>query len=190
MQTSIRDQCSQSSRLFKSAPELQRSEVEYHWFAVFTLPQHEKAALRQLEMRTIETFLPTFESVRVWKNRQRVKIVLPLFPSYLFVRISPRERGRVLQAPGVISIVGNSREPVPVASSEIEFLQSDLCRSKAQPCPELVVGQKVRIRRGSMQGIEGVLVRKANGLRFVLNLELINQRAAVEVNGADVELVA
>ena len=57
------------------------------WFAVVTAPQHEKAAFRHLDFGGIETFLPTYESTRVWKNRQKVKLQLPLFPTYLFVRI-------------------------------------------------------------------------------------------------------
>ena len=52
-----------------------------------TTPQHEKAAFRHLDFGGIETFLPTYESSRVWKNRQKVKVELPLFPTYLFVRI-------------------------------------------------------------------------------------------------------
>ena len=140
-----------------------------------------------MTLRQIECFLPIYESERVWKNRQRVKVVLPLFPTYLFVCIDHRERGKVLQSPGVLKIVGNSNEPVPVPDSEIEFLRSDFCRSRAEPYPEFAVGQKVRIRRGVMQGLEGVLVRKNNNLRFVLTLSMINQHASIEVCAQDVE---
>jgi transcription antitermination factor NusG len=152
------------------------------WYAVFTVPQNEKSVVKHLAVREIESFLPTYESVRVWKNRQRMKLVLPLFPTYLFVRINPRERGRVLQSPGVLRIVGNSREPLPVLDSTIEFLRSDYCKNKVEPYRELVVGQKVRIKSGAMQGLQGVLVRRNNNLRFVLTVDLINQHAAVEIN--------
>jgi hypothetical protein len=65
---------------------------ERRWYAVFTAPQSEKSVVRHLSLREIETFLPTYETVRLWKNRQRVKTILPLFPTYLFVHISSRER--------------------------------------------------------------------------------------------------
>src|SRR5208337_1909130 len=74
---------------------------EAKWYAVFTLPQNEKSAARQLAVREVEAFLPTYETVKVWKNRQRVRTVLPLFPTYLFVRIDCRQRRRVLESPGV-----------------------------------------------------------------------------------------
>ncbi len=170
-------------------PNAASSSDQRQWYAVFTVPKNEKAVEKQLALRQIECFLPTYETVREWKNRQRVRLVLPLFPTYLFVCIDRRDRGRVLQSPGVLQIVGNSREPIPLPGSEIEFLRSDFCRQRTEPYQEFVVGQKVRVRRGVMQGVEGTLVRKNNSLRFVLTLNLINQHAAIEVCAEDLELL-
>jgi transcription antitermination factor NusG len=157
------------------------------WYAVFTVPQNEKAVVRHLALREIESFLPTYETVRVWKNRQRVRTVLPLFPSYLFVHINRRQRTRVLGSPGVIHIVGNGREYIPVPDSAIGLLRSGVQSRNLEPYRDLVVGKKVRIRSGSMQGAQGVLVRKGNGLRFVLALDMINQYAAIEIGAEDLE---
>jgi transcription antitermination factor NusG len=158
-----------------------------NWYAVYTVPQHEKSAKKQLDVREIESFLPTYETVRIWKNRQRMKLTLPLFPTYLFVHINFRERVRVLQSPGVLQIVGNSREYVPLSNAEIEFLRSDYCRQRIEPYCDLVIGKKVRVRSGVMQGLQGTLVRKGDNMRFVLTIELINQHAAVEVDAPDLE---
>lgn len=163
--------------------------VDRRWYAVFTVPQNEKSAARHLSLREVESFVPTYQSARVWKNRQRVQLALPLFPSYVFVRIGSRERGKVLGAPGVLRIVGNRREPLPVPDATIDFLRSDLCENRIEPYRELVVGQKVRIRRGAMCGLQGVLVRKNNNLRFVLTVDLINQNAAVEIGAENLEPV-
>jgi transcription antitermination factor NusG len=158
-----------------------------NWFAVFTVPQNEKSVVKHLNLREIESFLPAYETVRVWKNRQRMKIVLPLFPSYLFVHINSTERAKVLQSPGVLNIVGNRREYLPLPDSQIEFLRSGFCRQRIEPYRELVVGEKVRVKSGVMQGVCGTLVRKGGSVRFVLTLELINQHAAVEVDAEDLE---
>lgn len=160
-----------------------------NWYAVFTVPQNEKSVVKHLSLREVESFLPTYETVRVWKNRQRMKIILPLFPSYLFVRINPKERAKVLQSPGVLHIVGNGKEYVPLPDPEIEFLRSGLCRTRIEPYREFFVGEKVRIKRGVMQGVCGTLVRKASGFRFVLTLELINQHVAAQVDAEDLEPV-
>ena len=161
--------------------------AQRRWYAVFTVPRNEKSVEKHLQLRDIECFLPTYETMRVWKNRQRMKVTLPLFPTYLFVCIDRRDRARVLQSPGVLHIVGNSREPLPLPDSEIEFLRSDFCKQRSEPYREFLVGQRVRVRRGLMQGVEGVLIRKNNSLRFVLTLGLINQHAAIEVCAEDLE---
>lgn len=157
------------------------------WYAVFTVPQNEKSAVKQLGLRGVESFLPTYETTRIWKNRQRMKLVLPLFPSYLFVHIHRGERVKVLQSPGVLQIVGNSKEPIPLPDAEIELLRSEFARQRFEPYRELVIGEKVRIKNGPMQGVSGTLVRKDSDMRFVLTLELINQHAALLVNAEDLD---
>lgn len=185
--------CQAINQMFgdKASPNLQTTYAvdDRNWYAVWTVPQNEKSVVRHLDVREIESFLPTYESFRVWKNRQRMKVVMPLFPTYLFVRINSRERSKVLQSPGVLQIVGNSREYLPVPDPEIECLRCSSQRRMVEPYRELVVGEKVRIRSGVMCGVEGTLVRKSNGIRFVVTLELINQHAAIQVDPEDLEPV-
>ena len=170
-------------------PAYRSTEAEVNWFAVYTLPKNEQSVVRHLDVRQIESFLPTYERTHIWKNRQRVKVIQPLFPTYLFVRIDPKERSRVLGAPGVLRLVGSSQGALPVPDTEIEFLRSDFCRQRVEPYRDLVIGQRVRIKCGPMQGVQGTLIRKKSGLRFVLTLELINQHAAVEVSAEELDPV-
>jgi transcription antitermination factor NusG len=164
-------------------------EKHPEWFAVYTMPQSEQSLIRHLNARQIESFLPTCESLRVWKNRQRVNVVRPLFPSYVFVRVCPSDRGSVLGSPGALRIIGNSQGPLAVSKTEIDFLRSDFCRKRVEPYLDLVIGKKVRIKAGPMQGIEGILVQKKDSLRFVLTIALINQSASLEVRASDLEPV-
>jgi transcription antitermination factor NusG len=157
------------------------------WFALYTMPKSEQSLIRHLDARAIESFLPTYESIHVWKNRQRVNVIRPLFPSYLFVRIAAAERGSVLGSPGALRIVGNCQGPLPIPDREIEFLRSDFCRTRVEPYLDLVIGKRVRIKAGPMQGVEGTLVQKKSSLRFVLTIALINQNAALEVRADDLE---
>jgi transcription antitermination factor NusG len=175
------------SRQVALEPTSLRPARDLKWYAVYTFPQHEKSALKQLELRKIESFLPVYETVRVWKNRQRMKLILPLFPSYLFVHINSSERTKVLQSPGVLQIVGNSRDGATLPDSEVEFLRSGFCKQRIEPYHELVIGEKVCIKSGVMQGLQGTLVRKNNNMRFVLTIEMINQHAAIQVDPEDLE---
>jgi transcription antitermination factor NusG len=110
-----------------------------------------------------------------------------LFPTYVFVRIARQARGVVLGTPGVLSIVGSSKEAWPLPELEIDALRSGLLERKIEPHPYLVVGERVRIVAGVMAGVEGVLVRKKNDLRVILSLDTIMRSVAVEVNADDIE---
>jgi transcription antitermination factor NusG len=173
----------------QSCSGLYDAPCERRWYAVFTVPQNEKSVVRHLTLRDVESFLPTYEGIRVWKNRQRIKTDLALFPSYLFVKVDRGERVKVLQAPGVLHIVGNGHQPLPLEEAEIDFLRVAFLDRKVEPYKDLVVGEKVRVKTGVLQGIEGTLVRKNSYLRFILTLNLINQHAAIEVDADTLEAV-
>ena len=159
------------------------------WFAVVTTPQHEKAATRHLEYAGVETFLPTYETVRTWKNRQKVKLELPLFPTYLFVHIEQAERSKVLRTPGVRQLVGNSRESLCLPDREIEFLRENISR-QAEPYQGLIEGQRVRVKSGAMRGVEGWLTRKSNEWRFILTVQLIHHNVSLEVDASRLEPIS
>ena len=157
------------------------------WFAVYTTPRREKHVSEILAERQIETFLPLYQTNRQWKNSRPAVLDLPLFPTYVFARITSQARGTVLGMPGVLSIVGSPREPWPLPDLEIEALRSGLLERKIEPHPYLIVGERVRIKTGVMTGVEGVLVRKKNNFRVVLSLDTIMWSVAVEVDADDIE---
>lgn len=162
-------------------------EASPKWFAAYTTPRHEKAVVRQLEARHVESFLPLYCSARRWKNGCRVTIARPLFPSYVFVRVKRQDSVKVLQIPGVLSIVGAGREPSALPCAEIESLRAGLGQRQFEPHAYLVAGEKVRIIAGSFEGMVGVLLRRKNDFRVVLTLDLIRQSVAVEIGIDEIE---
>ncbi len=168
-------------------PEVVAAAQTASWFAAYTTARHEKAVSRQFEARRIESFLPLYTTIRHWKNGCRVPVSQPLFPGYIFVHINRRESVKVLQVPGVVSIVSAGREPSALPSSDVESLRSALPLRQFEPHPYLTVGEKVRITSGSLAGMIGVLLRKKNNLRVVLTLELIRQSVAVEIGIDEIE---
>jgi transcription antitermination factor NusG len=160
-----------------------------HWFAVYTTCRHEKRVARNLQQRQIEHFLPIYRTQHTWKDGTRATLELPLFPGYVFVRIDFHDRVGVLEVPGVVSMIGTAKQPAPLPEMEVEALRTGLDPMKAEPHPLLTVGQRVRITRGALTGVEGIVVRKKSGLQVVLTLSLLMQSIAIEVSGDDVELV-
>jgi len=159
------------------------------WFAAYTASRHEKHVSAELKERCVESFLPLYRTVHKWRNRTQAILDLPLFPSYVFVRIPPSERGQVLNVPGVLSLVGSRREAWPLPDFEIEALRSGLDQRKPEPHPYLVIGDKARITTGALAGMEGVLVQKRNGPRVVLTLDRIMRSVSVEVDLHELERI-
>jgi transcription antitermination factor NusG len=164
-------------------------EAEPHWYAACTRPRHEKRVAEQLVERAVECFLPQYESVRRWKDR-RLRLQLPLFPGYIFVRITLGERLRVLDVPSVVRLVGFNGKPAPLPDDEMERLRNGLNASlRAEPHSFLAAGRRVRIVRGPLEGFEGILLRRRSVFRVVLSLELIQRSICIEVDSDAVQPV-
>jgi transcription antitermination factor NusG len=157
-----------------------------HWYVVQTCAQHERRVSEQLGQRSIENFLPLYERVSQWKDR-RVRLQLPLFAGYVFVRLAVCERLRVLKIPSVVRLVGFGGMPAALADEELDSIRNSLnFRLRAEPCPYLSICQRVRVHLGPLQGVEGILVRKKSGVRLILSVDLIQRSMSVEIDAADV----
>jgi transcription antitermination factor NusG len=159
------------------------------WFAAYTFSCHEKRVAQHLAMRRMEFFLPVYKKISRWRNGLRMPIEWPLFPGYVFVKIDPQERVRVLELPGVHSLVGVGRQPIPLPYEEIEALRRGIHLLNAEPHPTLWVGEKVVIRKGPLEGNTGIVIRRKNSTRVVLTLDVIMKSISVEVDSQDLEIV-
>lgn len=159
------------------------------WYAVYTRHQHEKTVARLLIGKGIETFLPLYATVHRWKNGVK-QLSLPLFPCYVFLR-NPLDRWLpILTTPGIHTVVGFGGERAVIPRSEIEAIRRMVeSPVKAEPHPFLKCGDRVRLKAGPLQGLEGMLFRKKNLWKLVVSVEMLQRSVAVEVNASDVERV-
>ena len=160
------------------------------WFAVQTRPRWEQPVCGILENKGYELFLPLYKSRRFWSDRIK-EVILPLFPGYLFCRLTLEQRTLpLLTTPGVRKIVGIGRQPTPIPDFEIAAVQA-LVKSAllSHPYPFLRVGQQVRMRHGPLEGLEGILIGSKKHYRFIVSVEMLQRSVAVEVDGAWVEPV-
>jgi transcription termination/antitermination protein NusG len=161
------------------------------WYAVQTRSNFEKVVCAELENKGVENYCPMLREVHQWADRQKA-VELPLFPGYVFTRFqdSGRTRRLVLHTAGAVKILGNRDTIEPVADSEIESLQKLLkTRGACSTHPFLREGARVRVKRGSLQGVEGILVRVKNETRLVLTVTLFCKSVSTEINARDVEMV-
>jgi transcription antitermination factor NusG len=172
-------------------PPLSLVPEDSNWYAIHTKPRHEKWIAAQLQEKRVFTFLPLLQQIHQWTDR-RSKVEVPMFSCYAFVRIvqTVEERLRVLRTPGVLGFVGSEREGTPIPSEQIENLRIAL-REKI-PCavhPFIRLGQRVRVRGGSLNGVEGILLRQGKDQSVIVSVELLQRSIAIRVEGYEVELV-
>jgi transcription antitermination factor NusG len=188
MQTSIVTGAHTIGQTAPGLPLGSRLRIEFYeprWYAAYTCANHEKGVAQQLKRRAVECLLPLYESVRRWKDR-RVRLQLPLFPGYVFVRLALRDRLQVLEIPSVVRLVGFGGQPAPLPAEDIEAMRTCLDRRQfIAPHRYVRLGQRVRVLRGPLEGLTGIVLRQKNLTRFVISLELLMRSVAVEIDSAD-----
>jgi transcription antitermination factor NusG len=160
------------------------------WYAVYTMSRHEKRVAAHCDRIAIEQFLPLYTWRRSWKNRTKVDLQMPLFPNYIFVQLSPDDHGPLMRLPGVLSTVGNAAGPVAIQDSEMDVLRRIMDCKAIEPHAYITAGDRVRVKEGPLEGIVGVVLRKANGLRFIVTLDLIGKSVALDIESSALELIA
>jgi len=153
------------------------------WYALFVCSNHEKRVAAFLDSISIERYLPCYTSIRQWKDR-RVKLEMPLFPGYLFVRLPWRERIKVLSIRQVVSFVGRKTAPSVISDEEIAGIRGGVEYGNAEPHEYLEVGQRAVITDGVMRGMEGILLTIRNRARVVMSLQSIGRAFVVEVSAS------
>jgi|HubBroStandDraft_6_1064221.scaffolds.fasta_scaffold297755_1 transcription antitermination factor NusG len=155
------------------------------WYAVYTRHQHEKSAAQLLTRKGFEVLLPLYCSRSRWSDRIQT-VLLPLFPNYLFVQCGLDSRVQVLQTAGVCWFVSNAGAPTAVPEAEIEMVRRVVeAPVNVQPHSFLDRGERVRVLRGPLAGLTGILMRVKNQCRVIISLELVRKSAAIEIDLSD-----
>ena len=183
-----------SSRIYleptSQLPPLDFPPKELSWYAVHTMARHEKRVAAQFEEKRVCTFLPLLRQIHRWSDRRSV-VETPMFSCYAFVRMvqTVEERLKVLRTPGVLGFVGNERQGTSIPEEQIESLRKAI--SEKVPClphPFISAGKRVRIRGGSLDGVEGILMLQGRDQRLVISVELLQRSVSIRVEGYDIEL--
>src|SRR5580658_5234818 len=165
------------------------SQDVLRWYALHTRARHEKAIERRLHDQGMETFVPTTIQVHRWSDRKK-KVEVPVFSCYVFIRSSlgAEDRTRVYRVESVHGFVGVRGASLPIPDDQIKSIQRVLTQSAPwRSYPFLKVGQRVRIRGGAMDGVEGVFLSENGDHSLIISLDAIQRSMAVRIDGYDVE---
>jgi transcription antitermination factor NusG len=162
-----------------------------NWYAVRTRSKYEKKVSAMLTEKGIENYLPAFREVHEWKDRKRL-VELPVFPGYLFACIADSREARlaILRIEGVVNILGQADRIEPIPEQEIQAVRRLLQSTpRCYAHPLLREGAWVRVKRGVLKGMEGLLLRVKNQTRLVLSITLLSQSVSTEMDASDVQFL-
>ena len=139
------------------------------WMVVYTKSRWEKKVDKLLQTQKINSFCPTIRTKHRWADRMKM-VDLPLFSSYLFVNVDPKEELMVRQTMGVVNFVHHCGRPATIDNSEIERIK-ELIEShdniQAVGMPRLKVGDHVKVENGLLLDWQGEVL-KVNGKSVVM----------------------
>ena len=159
------------------------------WYAITVKHQHEQAVRSALVFKGFEALAPTYRGRRQWSDRVK-ELDLPLFAGYVFCGFPYRERVKVLDIPGVSKVVNFGGHPGEIPDGEIAAIRAVMASGlKVRPWPYLKPGDRVRVERGPLRGLEGTLLRERDSLRLIIGVEMLQRSMSVELEAGMVEPV-
>lgn len=137
--------------------------MEKQWFVFYTKSRSEKRVLSLLEKNNHKVFLPLHKVVRQWSDRKK-KVEVPLFNSYIFVKVLKSEIYDILQTPGIVKSLFYNGEPAVLREKEVENIKYWINTGLQLECVagEFTPGELVKVIGGSFTGFEGEVYRVDN----------------------------
>jgi transcription antitermination factor NusG len=164
-------------------------QEDMHWYALHTHARHERVVEHRLLEQGMETFLPVVQEVHRWSDRKK-KVEVPLFSCYVFVHcaLTDEDRTRVHRVDSVLGFVGVRGQGMPIPDEQIASIRTVL--EQATPWrshPFLKAGQRVRVRGGALEGVEGVFLSENGDHSLIISIDAIQRSMAVRIDGYDIE---
>lgn len=139
-----------------------------HWMAIYTKPRSEKKVAERLEKADIEVYCPLQTTLKQWSDRKK-KVKIPIFPSYVFVKVDEKGREKVLQDFGVLNFVFWQGKPAVIKEEEIEVIKEHLEESQSET---EIIGDEITITQGVLSGTKGK-IKEIQGNKIILTIESI-----------------
>jgi transcription antitermination factor NusG len=164
---------------------MDQHEYGINWYAIQVRPRAEFSTANILLSKGLEPYVPQYRATRKWSDRQ-VKIDLPLLPGYVFCRFDATFQLLVIKTSGVVRIVGTRKMPLPVSPHELDAIRKVVqVGFNVQPYPFIAVGDKVRIDKGPLAGVEGI-VREHKNRQLILSVSLVQQSVSVQIGDVQI----
>jgi len=161
--------------------------IRNEWFVFYTKSRQEKKVNELLKRSGFEVFLPVHKILRQWSDRKK-KVEVPLFPAYIFVKVSEDKIIEVLQTPGIAWNVKLDKKPAILHAHEFtlinRFLESGHTIETSVSSADFNRGDDVEVVDGAFKGFKGKVMMANDSQRFVVNIESIGQNLSIAIDSA------
>lgn len=175
-------------RFFKSIemgklPEQETKNKEKQWYALYVQPRKEKTVYRELQKRDYESYLPLRKETHKWADRKK-QVEVPLFTSYVFVKIEEHAQWEVLQVPGAVKFIWFGGRAVPIPEYQIESIKILIERElEFELMPQVIrKGDLVRIAEGAFEGLVGRVEYDNDKTKFRISITAVGMDIMLDIN--------
>ena len=155
-------------------------DLDGRWWVAHTKARREKAFAWDLNKRGIGYFLPMVERVRVSGGRKR-RVLLPLFTSYVFFCGEEADRYIAMTTDRLCQTIDVADQDELV--KDMAAIERALAgEAELDPYPHAIIGQRCRINAGPFKDLEGTVVERNKHARIVLEVAMLGQGAAMEID--------
>jgi transcription antitermination factor NusG len=153
------------------------------WYIFYLCSRSEKKVYHDLTNRKYEVFLPLVKEMKVWRNRQKKIVEIPLFSGYIFVNVFEDEIYRIVRLPKVVKFLLCAGKPSTLSNDEVDSIRQ-MINSKRNICVEnqCRVGDQVEVISGPLVGYQGILIKEKGKCQFGIQLDKMNHTMLIEIN--------
>lgn len=175
--------------------------AEKYWFVAIVNHNSEISTSQKLSTQGYDTYVATQQEVRVWRNGRRAKVDRVVIPSLVFVRCTERERLAIVRLPYIFRFLTNKAatpgqfgRPVAIVPPRqmelLRFMLGHADRPVSITDRPYGRGDKVRVIRGSLRGLEGEVLSASDGSgsELLVRLDILGC-AKVSIDPTDLEPV-
>lgn len=162
------------------------------WLAVYTRPRWEKKVNLLLEQKGMDAFCPLVKTRKKWADRYKT-VEVPLFSSYIFAHINPKQQLLLKQTAGVVGLIHHCGVPAEITADEIERVkyivrEESVSELEAISLQQMSVGDRLTIKAGVLKDWEGDVVR-FKGKSVVMLLKQFDCALVAKINVGHENLV-
>ena len=155
------------------------------WYVLHVKPRTEKKVMEYLRAYRLFGHLPLY--VKITKvQRRKVTRELPLFPGYVFTKLFPDERLKMLQTNLLVNTI-EVFEPRKMIHQLRQISRAGRSRPEMRPVHPFRTGDFVQIKYGPLRGTEGYVKREGSHATLCLNVEILGAAVEISVSPEDLE---